>query len=118
MEESILNSIKKLLGIPVNDSAFDIDVIIGINSVFSILNQMGVGPSEPFIINSDEETWNDFLENKSYLEMVKSYTYMKVQMMFDTPTSGAVSEARKSMISEFESRMFIAEENKREANNE
>lgn len=115
MEESILNSIKKLLGLDSEYNEFDTDIIIHINSVFSILNHMGIGPEDPFMITGDSEVWDDFLENKQYLEMVKSYVYLKVRIIFDPPNSGAAT-AFNNMIAEYEWRLYELEDRYKETN--
>lgn len=106
MEESILLSLKKLLGIDKEVTDFDTDLIIHINSVFTILYQLGVGPSTPFVITGEMETWKDFLNDESMIALVKSYMYLKVRLVFDitTLTSGQV-DAFKNQIAEFESRL-------------
>lgn len=109
--ESILTSIKKLLGIADEYTNFDTDIVIHINSVFSILTQLGVGPSEGFSILDENAVWTDFLPDSATLELVKTYTYLKVKLVFDTSTtsSGAL-EAMKQMISELEWRIQVAAE--------
>lgn len=106
--ESILNSIKKMLGIPDEYSAFDEQIIIHINSVFAILNQLGVG-SEKFSISGPNDTWDDYINTDDDLDIedVKSYIYLKVKMIFDPPSSGIAAEAFKSQIEEFEWRLNI-----------
>lgn len=108
--ESILTSIKKLLGIDESYTHFDSDIIMHINSVFTILTQMGVGPSEGFIIEDDTTTWIDFLGDKTNLESVKTYIFMKVKLMFDPPLAGSVTEAYNRTISELEWRLNVAAE--------
>ena len=81
--ESILDSIKKLLGITTDYTIFDQDIIIHINTVFMTLRQIGVGPQEGFSIRSNEEVWTDFVEDQKIIEAVKSYVYMKVKLVFD-----------------------------------
>lgn len=106
--ESILTSIKKLLGISEEYTQFDVDIIMHINSVFSVLTQIGVGPSTGFSIESKSDGWSDFLEDEDpRLEMVKSYMAMKVRLLFDPPTSSAVMEALNRSISEFEWRLIV-----------
>ena len=105
MEESILTSIKKLLNISVDDKSFDQDVLIHINSVFMILNQLGVGPEKAFRITGAENTWDEFLSDEEMLEAVKSYIYLKVRLIFDPPTSSVLAEAIKNNISELEWRL-------------
>ena len=107
--ESILSSIKKNLGLHEEDTNFDPDIIMHINSVFGILWQMGVGPKEPFRINSSDETWNDFLEDKIKIDYVKSYVEKKVKLLFDPPLSGAVLESMNNMIKELECRLYYEE---------
>lgn len=106
--DSILTSIKKLLGITEEYTHFDVDLIMHINSVFMILNQLGVGPSEGFAIEDDTATWDDFIEDPTQLQAVKSYVYMKVKLLFDPPLSSAVMEAMNRTISEFEWRLNVA----------
>ena len=106
--ESILTSIKKLLGIAEEYTQFDTDIIIHINSALSILNQLGVGPSEGFMIEDDLATWEDFVSDNKQIEMVKSYIYLKVKLIFDPPLSSSVMEAYNRQISEFEWRLNVA----------
>lgn len=106
--ESILTSIKKLLGIEKNYTHFDADLIMHINSVFSILTQMGVGPANGFCISGSEEKWTDFITgNMSKFSFVKSYVHLKVKLLFDPPISSAAMESTKQLISELEWRLFI-----------
>lgn len=108
MEESILLSIKKLLGIDSNYPAFDQDIILHINSVISVLSQIGVGIlGRPLIITGEEEKWTDLIGYADDLELIKTYIYMRVRMMFDPPTSSAVMDSLKSTITELEWRISV-----------
>lgn len=108
--ESILTSIKKLLGIPEEYTAFDQDVIIHINSVFMILTQLGVGPSTGFSITDEDDTWDDYASDQTKIELVKSYIYLKVKLIFDPPTSSAAIDSINRQISEFEWRLNVVSE--------
>lgn len=108
--DSILTSIKKLLGIAEEYDHFDADLIMHINSVFMILTQLGVGPSNGFIIEDSSDCWYDFIEDETQLQAVKSYVYLKTKLLFDPPTSSAVMEATNQMIKEFEFRLNVAVE--------
>lgn len=108
--ESILTSVKKLLGITKECEDFDNDIIMHINSVFMVLTQLGVGPSEGFIIEDDSSTWDEFIPDAMKLQAIKSYIFMKVKLLFDPPTSSAVTEAYNRSISEFEWRLQVAAE--------
>lgn len=108
--ESILNSIKKLLGIAEDYDHFDSDIIMHINSVFTTLTQLGVGPEDGFSINDEAEKWEDFLPEERMIHSVKSYMFMKVKLMFDPPLSSAVIECTKEQIREMEWRLQIAAE--------
>lgn len=110
MMESILTSIKKLLGIPEDYTAFDTDITIHINSVFMILTQLGVGPSDGFRITDDVDVWSDFTSDVIELELVKSYMYLKVKLLFDPPSSSAAIDSINRQISEFEWRLNVASE--------
>lgn len=106
--ESILTSVKKMLGIIEEYTQFDTDIIIHINSVLTILNQLGVGPTEGLSITGKETLWTDFIPTSSKLEFVKSYTYLKVKLLFDPPLSSAAIESMNRQISELEWRIQVA----------
>jgi hypothetical protein len=107
--ESILTSIKKLLGITEEYDHFDPDIIMHINSVFMVLTQLGVGPSEGFRIEDELTTWDDFISTDDLrFEAVKSYMHMRVKLLFDPPLSNAVIESMNKMINEFEWRLNVA----------
>lgn len=112
MNESILTSTKKVLGITEECTSFDTDLILHINSVLGILTQMGVGPEDGFSIQSKDETWSDFIDNTG-LEMVKSYVCLKTRLLFDPPSSSAVLESTNKMIAELEWRIHIHVDNGR-----
>ena len=105
MEESILNSIKKLLGPSASDEHFDQDIIMNINASISILTQIGLGPSEGFAIEDDSAVWSDLIGEVKNLELVKTYVYLKAKMVFDPPSSGTITESYNKIISEYESRI-------------
>ena len=114
MEDNILNSVKKSIGIMPEYKAFDDSLIMHINSVFMILAQMGVGPSKGFRLEDGTEEWSDFLSSdyENY-ESVKSYICMKVRLLFDPPSSSTHMECIKQFVNEFEWRLnFEAEESK------
>lgn len=107
---SILNSTKKLLGIPAEYTHFDVDITMHINAVFMTLQQLGVGPSKGFMITGEYETWTQFMAEGPMLNTVKSYMGLKVQMLFDPQSNGTIMEARKAMIAEYEWRLNAAAE--------
>lgn len=105
--DSILTSVKKQLGIAEDYEHFDPDIIMHINSVFSILNQLGVGPPEGFSISDETSVWTDFIGDSLKLELVKTYVYLKLRLIFDPPTSSAVMDAFKENIAELEWRISV-----------
>jgi hypothetical protein len=107
--ESILTSVKNQLGIMEDYDCFDAALIMHINSVFLVLTQLGVGPSEGFFIEDDSSVWTDFIQGNK-LEMVKSYMYLKVKLLFDPPANSTLLDATNRMISEFEWRLNLAVE--------
>ena len=110
--ESILTSIKLLLGITEDYEAFDQQILAHINSVFMILTQLGVGTPEGFMIASKVDTWNEFISDEKKMQLVKSYMYLKVKMLFDPPSSSAVIDSTNRMINEFEWRLNSQAESK------
>ena len=109
MEESILKSIRETLGPSGDYDAFDTDLIIHINSVFQILQQLGVGPKDGFVITGPDEKWTDFLPPGQNLNSVKSYMYMKVKLIFDNASmSGPLAGTFEKLIAELEWRLNVA----------
>ena len=106
MDDSILLSVKKMLGVDSEFDAFDKDIIMDINSVFFIMAQMGIG--KQFKIEDEGSTWSEYLEGREDLESVKTYMYAKVRQMFDPPTSGILSDALDRTVKELEWRLFSA----------
>lgn len=107
--DSILTSIKKLLGIEEEYTHFDFDLIMHINSVLMILTQLGVGPAKGFTIEDDTATWTDFLgEDLTKLQSVKSYVCLKVRLLFDPPSSSSVLESANRLANEYEWRLQVA----------
>lgn len=105
--ESILNTIKKMLGIEEEYEHFDQDIIIAINTAFVTLMQLGVGPTSGFSINSKDATWQDFLGDSTDLEMVKTYIFMKTKLMFDPSLTSNINELYKEQIKELEWRLNV-----------
>ncbi len=105
--ESILDSIKKLLGISDEYTQFDSDIIMHINTVFMNLTQLGVGPEAGFFIEDSDAVWSDFvdMENDIQLNAVKTYVYLKVKLLFDPPLSSSVVQSINNMILELEWRL-------------
>ena len=107
MNDSILTTIKLLLGIAEDDTSFDIDIITYINMALNILLQLGVGPKDGFSITGYNENWSDYIDDMSKLEMVKSYIYLKVKLVFDPPSSSRVIESYENMLKEHEFRLNV-----------
>ena len=115
LEENILSSIKKLLGLNDGVTVFDTDIVIHINTVFANLTQMGVGPQDNegknigFRISTGNEVWGDFTDNDILIDNVKTYVYIKVKMVFDPPTSSALIDAYNAQAKELEWRLYTQE---------
>lgn len=110
MEQSILTSTKKVLGIAADYTAFDLDIITHINAAFSTLTQLGVGPAEGFMIEDADAEWYDYIENDIQLNTVKSYIFLKVRYLFDPPTTSYLITAMEKQIQEFEWRLNVNRE--------
>lgn len=107
MNDSILTSIKKLLGITEDYTPFDQDLIIHINSALNALTQIGVGPTTGFFITDSSSEWEEFLGDNPMLEQVKMYVYLKVKQVFDNDMSGSFSSAVDERIKELEWRISV-----------
>lgn len=110
VKDSILNSIKKLLGIESTYTNFDTDIIMHINSVFVILQQIGFGPEDGFTITDASSVWADYCD-MDMIETAKTYIYLRVRLLFDPPSNGAVMEAIKQTIQELEWRLNVGSDN-------
>ena len=111
MDESILTSIKKLLGITENYDYFDQDIIMHINAAFMVLTQLGIGPSEGFLITDDTDTWSGFIDDSTNLGSIQSYVYMKVKLMFDPPQNSFTVDSMTKLVNELEWRLNVAADN-------
>lgn len=107
--ESILSSVKKLLGLLEDDTSFDVDCIIHINSAFSTLNQLGVGPPQGFRIQDKTAVWSEFMDDPRF-EDVKTYTYQYVRQFFDPPQNSFAVEAMKHQLTELAWRINVRRE--------
>ena len=105
MEESILISTKKILGLGSDYTAFDLDIITFVNSAFSLLNQMGVGPTDGFSIEDDTEEWASLSVPANQLQLIKTYIYLRARLLFDPPSTSFLLEAAQNQIKEYEWRL-------------
>lgn len=110
MEESILKSTKKILGLADNYTPFDLDVITHINAAFSILDQLGVGPEGGFFIEDETPVWDDYLVPPNQLHLIKTYIFLKVRLLFDPPTTSFLIEATTNQLREYEWRLNVFRE--------
>lgn len=112
MDTSILNSTKKILGLAADDDTFDLDVITAINSAFSTLDDLGVGPVGGFAIEDDEPTWEEYIPGLtvSQLSQVKTFVYLSVRLIFDPPTTSYAIDALKQQILEHSWRINVRRE--------
>lgn len=105
MSDSILNTTKKILGIEADYTAFDPDILIHINSVFSTLYDLGIGPEDGFAIDDAAATWDSFLNGDKRLNSVKTYVYLRVRLLFDPPTTSYLINSMKEQVQELEWRI-------------
>lgn len=122
MGESILNSIKKILGLSADDTSFDADILIHINSVFSTLTQLGIGPVGGFMIEDATPTWGDFLVTTDPVTLVsavdpslnhiKTYIFLRVRLLFDPPTTSFHLASMKEQVQELEWRINTQRESR------
>ena len=105
MSDSVLSSTKQMLGISPEDTSFDVNVIMSINTALTILMDLGLTEVEDQIVTDDIMTWDDLLGGRTDIEYVKTYIYQKVKMIFDPPTSTAAIDAMQRSISELEWRI-------------
>jgi hypothetical protein len=105
MEQSILISTKKILGLSEEYTAFDLDIITHINGALSVLSQIGLGPTNGFYVEDSSDLWTDFIPNSSILSLVKTYVFLKVRILFDPPATSFLITAMNEQIKEYEWRI-------------
>lgn len=110
MEPSILKSTKKILGVGAADTSFDVDIMTHINAVLSVLTQVGIGPNNGYMIEDDTATWDAFIGTDPRLNLVKTYLYLKVRLLFDPPGTSYAIDAMEKQIAEFEWRLNVMRE--------
>lgn len=109
-DESILTSVKKVLGIPEYYEHFDQDILLHLNSVMSILHQLGVGPENGFVVEDDSTTWSDLFDgdiDTNKMMYVKSYVCLRVHLLFDPPASSGAIDAMERQMRELEWRITV-----------
>lgn len=111
LEESILKSTKKVLGLADSFDAYDPDIIQHINSVLSVLNSLGIGPVEGLFIEDEAAVWDDLVESVVQTNLVKSWLFLRVKMLFDPPTTSFQIQAVRDQIAEFDFRLSVNRDN-------
>lgn len=110
MSNSILDTTKKVLGVPTEYDAFDVDILMHINTVFSTLNQLGIGPVDGFEVQDATPTWDTYLLGNPRYNMIKSYMYLRVRLLFDPPTTSYHLAALKEQVDELTWRINVLRE--------
>jgi hypothetical protein len=108
--ESILDSTKKALGIAPDYDVFDVDILMHINTVFTVLSQLGIGPEDGFLVEDAEAVWEDFLGTDKQLNSVRTYVFLRVKILFDPPGNSFVMNALNEQIRELEWRLSVQRE--------
>ena len=110
MLTSILDSMKTVLDVPVSDDTYDEELLMGINTIFFTLNQLGVGPETPFTIDDNSTEWTDFISDIETIAMVKTYMQLRLKLLFDPPSNSSLATAMKEQTAEYEWRMNVAKD--------
>lgn len=107
MENNILTSVKKQVGLGAEYTPFDMDIVMDINAAFAHLHQIGAGPSDGFSIEDDTALWTDYTQDKTELMLAQTYVFLKVRLLFDPPASSAILESINSVLKETEWRLSV-----------
>lgn len=110
MAQSILDNVKKMVGVDPSLTVFDLDILTHINSVFADLEQLGIGPVGGYMIEDNVPTWDAFLGNDPRLSSVKSYVYFRVRLMFDPPQTSYLIESLNKQVEKMEWRLNVTRE--------
>lgn len=112
MTDSILTSVKKPLGLSEDYTIFDPDIILHINTAFNTLADIGIGPSDGFMIEDKNKVWADFIGTDMRLNSVKTYVYLRVRLLFDPPTTGYLKDAMEKQLDEILTRLSYYRESR------
>jgi len=110
VDQSILDSVKKMVGVDPSLTVFDLDILTHINTVFADLEQLGVGPVGGFMIEDNVPTWDAFLAGDVRISSVKSYVYFRVRLMFDPPQTGYLVDSMQKQVEKMEWRLNVTRE--------
>lgn len=110
MNDSVLLTIKEMLGVPQDQTAFDTEILTHINSAFFTLNQLGIGPKESFVIEGKDDLWLKFVDDINNLASVKTYIYLKVRLLFDPPQNSFITQAFEEQCKEYAWRLNFKHE--------
>jgi len=105
MAGSILTDTKKIIGISESDTSFDLDILTHINSTFSVLQQLGVGPDAGFYIEDSSDEWADYIDDDNGYNLIRTYILLKVRILFDPPQNAYLLTAMEKQIAEYEWRI-------------
>lgn len=110
MEQSIFKSVKRFVNISQDDDSFDEDLLIHINAAFALLHELGVGPSDGFVVNDDTSTWGSFITNIPQQNRVKNFVCLKARLDFDPPSMSFLLKAKEEQITELAHRISMHRE--------
>lgn len=104
MDQSILNSVKKVLGLDASYTAFDQDILTGINTALSAAQQLGVGRG--YIIDNEDATWYNLeIGDTNSLNLLRTYVNLRCRLLFDPPTTSFLKDAFEAQLKEYEWRL-------------
>lgn len=110
MNDTVLTSTKKILGLDESYTVFDQDIMTHINSALMVVSQIGIGPEEGMEITSDLDLWKDILPADVMYNTVKTYVYLRVRILFDPPTTSFMITALEDQLREYEWRLNVHRE--------
>lgn len=103
MPTGVLDTIKTSCGIDSENSDFDQELLIFINSNVSVLCQLGV-VSTPIVVDANT-TWTDLIGSYTDIEMIKTEMYLAVVLVFDPPVNASVLASYQKHLEELQFRL-------------
>ena len=111
INNSILDTVKTFVGVDKDETVFDKELILEINSIFLELFQNGIDELKAFSVSDGKEKWSDIDINPLIVLLnVQIYICIKVNILFDKSMSSSLVDNYNKIANEALWRINIEKE--------